>query len=59
MGVRCGVLRKEQRSSLVRFCIMWGRVVVLVFGMIHGVGGPIPLKELFLAMFACSLSKEA
>ena len=39
MGVECGrVLKKEQRSSLARFCIMWGRVAMLVFGMTHGVG---------------------
>ena len=39
MGVGCrGVLKKEQRSSLAKFCIMWGRVTVFVFGMIHGVG---------------------
>ena len=38
-GVGCGgVLKKEQRSFLARFCLMWGRVVVLVFGMTHGVG---------------------
>ena len=39
MGVgRGGVLKKEQRSSLAKFCIMWGRVTVSLFGMIHGVG---------------------
>ena len=39
MVVGCrGVLRKEQRSSLVKFCIMWGTVAELVFGMILGVG---------------------
>ena len=39
MGVGCGgILRKEQRSSLVKFCITWGRVAMLVFGMILGVG---------------------
>ena len=32
-----GVLRKAQRSSFVKFYIMWGRVAVLVFGMILGV----------------------
>ena len=38
-GVGCGgVLKKEQRSSLAKFCIMWGRVTGLVFGMTHGVG---------------------
>ena len=38
MGVGCeGVLRKEQRSCLAKFYIMWGRVVVIVFGMILGV----------------------
>ena len=37
-GVGCGgVLRKAQRSSFVKFCIMWGRVAVLVFSMILGV----------------------
>ena len=39
MGVGCGgVLRKEQRSSLVKFYIMRGRGAVLVFSMILGVG---------------------
>ena len=33
-----GVLNKEQRSFLARFCLMWERVAVLVFGMIHDVG---------------------
>ena len=39
MGVGCRrALEKEQRSSLDRLCIMWGRVTILVSGMILGVG---------------------
>ena len=28
----------ENHLKTTKFCIMWGRVAVLVFGMTHGVG---------------------
>ena len=59
-GVGCGgVLKKEQRSSLAKFCIMWGSSCNRVSFWHDTWCGPIPLKELFPSMYDCSVSKEA
>ena len=58
-GVGCGgVLKKEQRSSLARFCIMWGRVAMLVFSMTHGVGLLLSRNSFLPCMIAQFLKKH-
>ena len=58
-SVGCGgVLKKKQKSSLAKFCIMWGRVAVLVFGMTHGVGLLLWRNSFLLCMLALFLKKH-